>query len=91
MIVALINLDLRMDAHSLKQKRMVVKSVLSRMGQRHNLSVYEADYHETHNRALLAAAWVGPDPDSAHRVLDSVIRIAELAGAEVISSAIEIL
>jgi len=80
-----------MEAHSLKQKRMVVKSTLSRMGQRHNLSVFEADLHDVHNRAQLAAAWVGPDPDSAHRVLESVIRIAELAGAEVINSNLDIL
>ena len=91
MIAALITLDLRMEAHSLKEKRMVVRSVLSRMGQRHNLSVYEADYHDTHDRALLAAAWVGPDPDGAHRVLESVINIAELSGAEVIGNTMEIL
>lgn len=91
MIVALITLDLRFQAHSLKEKRTVVKSVLSRMAQRHNLSVYEADYHDFHNRALLAAAWVGPDPDSAQRVLASAIRLAEQAGAEAIASNLEIL
>lgn len=91
MVVALIILELRTEAHSLKEKRMLVKSVLSRMSQRHNLSVYEADYHDLHARTRLAAAWVGPDPDSARRVLDSVINLVELAGAEYISSSLEIL
>lgn len=91
MVVALITVDLRMTAHSLKEKRMLVKSVLSRMRQRHNLSVYEADYHDIHNAARLAAAWVGPDPDSAQRVLESVLGIIELAGAELVSSELEIM
>jgi len=84
-------LDLRLEAHSLKEKRMVVKSALSKMAQRHNLSVYEADYHDTHHLARLAAAWVGPDPDAAHRVLESVIDIIELTGAELVRSTLEIL
>jgi len=88
-VVALMTLDLRLEAHSLKEKRMVVKSVLSRMHQRHNLSVYEASCHDVHNRACLAAAWVGPDPDSARRVLESVISLAEQAGAELLAQGLE--
>ena len=88
-VVALMTLDLRLEAHSLKEKRMLVKSVLSRMHQRHNLSVYEADSHDMHNRSFLAAAWVGPDPDSARRVLESIISLAEQAGAEVVAQGME--
>lgn len=91
MVIAQFTIELRLVAHSLKEKRMVVKSVLARMGQRHNLSVYESDYHDVHNRAAIAAAWVGPDPDTAHRLLDKIITIAELAGAEVVDNSIEIL
>lgn len=89
MVVALMTLDLRLEAHSLKEKRMVVRSVLSRMHQRHNLSVYEASCHDVHNRACLTAAWVGPDPDSARRVLESVISLAEQAGAELLAQGLE--
>ena len=60
------------------------------MHQRHNLSVYEADYHDVHNRACLAAAWVGPDPDSARRLLESIISLAEQAGAELLTQGLEL-
>jgi hypothetical protein len=82
-------LDLRLEAHSLKEKRMVVKSVLSRMHQHYNLSVYEADFQDVHNRACLAAAWIGPDPDCAQRVLEKLIFLAERAGAEVTSQSLD--
>lgn len=82
-------LDLRLEAHSLKEKRMVVKSVLSRMHQRYNLSVFEADCQDVHNRACLAAAWIGPDPDGARRVLEKFIFRAEGAGAEVTSQTLD--
>lgn len=82
-------MDLRLEAHTLKEKRQLVKSVLSRMRQRHNLSVHEADFQGVCTRARLAACWVGPDPDSAQKVLESVIQLAELAGGEVIDQHIE--
>lgn len=91
MVVALITMDLRLQAHSLKDKRRVIKSVLSRMRRNHNLSVNEADYHDVHSRARLAAAWVGPDPDAPSRVLESIIGIAEGAGAEVVATDLQIL
>ena len=88
-VVALMTLDLRLEAHSLKEKRMVVKSVLRRMHQRYNLSVYEAACQDVHNHASLAAAWVGPDTDGARRVLEKAIGLAEQAGAEVVGQGIE--
>ena len=91
MVVALITLELRFVAHSLKEKRMLVKAVLSRMKQSHNVSVYEAGFHDVHNRATLAAAWVGPNPDGAHRVLSSLIGIVEKTGAELVGQSVEIL
>ena len=84
MVVALFIVDLRLQAHSLKEKRRVIQSVLSRIRRNHNLSVYEADYHDVHGRARLAAAWVGPDPDAPSRILESMLGIAEGAGAEVV-------
>lgn len=89
MVVALITLDLRLEAHTLKEKRMLVKSLLSRMGH-HNLSVYEAACQDAANRARLAAAWVGPDPDAARRLLERVATMAEMAGAEVVTQEIEL-
>lgn len=91
MVVALFIVDLRLQAHSLKEKRRVIQSVLSRIRSNHNLSVYEADYHDVHGRARLAAAWVGPDPDAPSRILESMLGIAEGAGAEVVGTDLQIL
>ena len=82
-VVALMTLELRLEAHSLKEKRMVVKSVLSRMHQRYNLSVYEAACQDVHNHASLAAAWLALTrwcPAGAGKA----IGLAEQAGAEVV-------
>ncbi|NLO87113.1 MAG: DUF503 domain-containing protein [Firmicutes bacterium] len=89
MVLALMTLELRFQAHSLKDKRKVVKSLLSRMARRYNLSVHEADYHDVCNRACLAAAWVGANSEGARRVLEGVIALAEQAGAELIRPEIE--
>ena len=91
MVVALLTIELRLEAHSLKEKRMLVKSVLSRMSQRYNLSVYEAGWQDVHNRARLAAAWVGPNPDGASRIFDSVMGLVEKTGAELVAEELEIL
>lgn len=90
MVVALITLELRLQARTLKEKRMLVKSLLSRLRQRHNLSVHEAGHQDFPGRSRLAAAWVGPDPDSAQRVLESVLNLAEQAGAQVLSQELEL-
>lgn len=91
MIIALLLLDLRMEAHSLKEKRSLVKSVLNKLSRRHNLSVFEASYQDIHNRTLLAAVWVGADRDCPGRILENAIGLAESAGAELVSSSLEFL
>lgn len=91
MVVSLLFLDLRLAARTLKEKRQLVKSLLSRLRQRHNLAVFEAGYQDAPGRALLAAAWLGSDRDGAQRVLESAINLAEQAGAEVVDQSLEYL
>lgn len=62
MPVALLQIDLHLPhAHSLKDKRMVVRSVKDRLRKRFNVSVSELDHQDLWQRAEIGIASVGPD------------------------------
>lgn len=92
-VVLLLTLDIRLPAaRSLKDKRAVVKSALSRMRRQYNVSACEAGYLQLHGRALLAVAWVGRDGVNGRKVLAQVERLIEgTNGAVVMDSAVEVL
>jgi uncharacterized protein len=75
------------DAHSLKDKRRVVKSLKERLRGRFNVAVAEIDYQDLWQRALVAAVTVSSDQVQAETVLQAVEEEAahllgpELAGA----------
>jgi uncharacterized protein YlxP (DUF503 family) len=71
-------MELRIDhAHSLKEKRHVVKSLKERLRGRFNVSVSEIEDQELHNSAVIAAAVVSPSRDFASRILRAVEEEAE--------------
>ena len=71
-------MELRIDhAHSLKEKRQVVRSLKDRLREKFNVSVAEIDDMDLHNSAVLAAAVVSPSRDFAAKVLDGVEREVE--------------
>jgi uncharacterized protein YlxP (DUF503 family) len=66
-------MELRIDhAHSLKEKRHVVKSLKERLRGRFNVSVSEIEDQELHNSAVIAAAVVSASRDFASQVLRAV-------------------
>ena len=77
------------NAHSLKDKRHVVKSLKDRLRSKFNVAVAEIDYQDLWQRALVAAVTVASDHVPAEKVLQSVEEEAaallgpELAGATV--------
>jgi uncharacterized protein YlxP (DUF503 family) len=77
-IVGVLTLELRIDhAHSLKEKRHVVKSLKERLRGRFNVSVSEIEDQELHNSAVIAAAVVSPSRDFASQILRAVEDEAE--------------
>jgi hypothetical protein len=71
-------MELRMDhAHSLKEKRHVVKSLKERLRGKFNVSVSEIEDQELHNSAVIAAAVVSPSRDFASQILRAVEDEAE--------------
>ncbi len=72
-VVGVLTMELRIGhAHSLKEKRQVVKSLKDRLCHKFNVSVAEIDDQDLHNSAVLAAVTVSSSKDFAAKVLQSV-------------------
>ena len=77
-IAGVLTMELRIEhAHSLKEKRHVVKGLKERLRNKFNVSVSEIEDMDLHNSAVLAAAVVSPSRDFASKILDAVEREAE--------------
>jgi len=72
-VVAVLTLELRIEqAHSLKEKRHVVKSLKDRLRGKFNVSVAEIEDQDLHNSAVIAVAIVSASRDFASQVLRAV-------------------
>lgn len=80
--VGVLTLELRIEhAHSLKEKRHVVKSLKDRLRGKFNVSVAEIDDMDIHNSAVLAVATVSSSRPFAEKILQAVEReTAEMTG-----------
>jgi uncharacterized protein len=58
------------ESHSLKDKRMVVRSVKSHLQNRLRCSIAEVDHHDAWQRARLSLACVGREHRDAVALLD---------------------
>jgi uncharacterized protein YlxP (DUF503 family) len=71
--VGVLTLELHIvGAHSLKEKRHVVKGLKDRLRSNHNVAVSEIDYHDVWQRSVVAAVTVSPDRVRAEQVLQHV-------------------
>jgi uncharacterized protein YlxP (DUF503 family) len=93
MLVGLCLLDLHLpDCHSIKEKRMVIRSVKDRARARFNLSVAELDHQDLHQRALLGFAMLAGGRVPIERDFHSLIHDIEQRHPEIqLQSRIEFL
>lgn len=85
MVIGLIELRLSMPANrSLKDKRMVLRSVKDCIHNRFNVSIAEVGAQDDWCVAVLAAAVVSVDRTHAHQVLESVATYVERRGDAVL-------
>ena len=71
--VGVLTIEIRIEhAHSLKEKRHVVKSLRDRLRHKFNVSVAEIDDQDLHNSAVLAIAVVSSSREFASQILQSV-------------------
>jgi len=77
-VVGLLSVDLLIsDALTLKDRRRVVKSLLDRLANRHNVSVADLGPDNAPHHASLAVACVANETSHVHTVLNAALRLIE--------------
>ena len=75
MVVGVLRLELYLpENHSLKGKRSVLRSIKSRVRDKFNVSIAEADDHDLWQRAVLGISQVGTDQPFVDAALREVVR-----------------
>src|SRR3954466_8101189 len=83
MIVGVARVTLTLPAaHSLKEKRSVLKSLLARLQNRFNVSAAEVEAQDTWGIAVIGISCTSPPARPADEMLASAIRFVEQNGAE---------
>jgi uncharacterized protein YlxP (DUF503 family) len=63
--------------HSLKEKRMVVKSIVGKVQHKYNISIAEVDTQDFHQTITLGAACVTDETRHANSILQELINYIE--------------
>ncbi len=83
MIVGIARITLELPAaHSLKEKRSVVKSLLARLQNRFNVSAAEVEAQDTWGIAVIGITCTSTTARHADEMLGSAVRFVEQSGAE---------
>lgn len=78
MVIGLLQIELHLpDAHSLKDKRSPLRSILARVRQGHNVSIAEVAHQDDWQRAGLAVVGVNTERAPMERTLDQILREVE--------------
>ena len=87
MVVGVISWQLSLPGcRSLKEKRMVVRSLKDRIRHRFNVSVAETDHQDVWSRAEISVAVVTGEVSFAENVLDEVDRLVVGDGRALVSA-----
>jgi len=94
MPIAYLTLELRIEgAHSLKDKRQVLRSVKDRLRNSFNISIAEIEVTDLWQRATLGVVSISDSRDYLEGLMRNVeneaVRLANNAGAEVVDSVLD--
>ena len=82
-VIALLTLDIHIpDAHSLKDKRMVVRRIKDRLRSKFNVAVAEVEHQELWQRTQLSVVTVGSSDSYVHEALRLALDEAERSAPE---------
>jgi uncharacterized protein YlxP (DUF503 family) len=82
-VIALLTLDIHIpDAHSLKDKRMVIRKLKDRLRSNFNVSVSETEHQELWQRSLLSVVTVGAEDNAVRQTLEHALNDAERSAPE---------
>ncbi|MBC7189078.1 DUF503 domain-containing protein [Candidatus Aerophobetes bacterium] len=74
MVIGSLEVDIHLfSCSSLKDKRRVIKSLISRLRNRFNISIAEVGDYSLWQRAKLGIAFLSTDTGYSNRVLDKII------------------
>ena len=80
------------DCRSLKSKRTIIKSIISRLRNSFNASVAEVGSNDIYDEAIIGFAVVGNDRVMTNSKIDRIFNLAdELGLAEIINTEMEII
>ena len=78
MIIATITFKLHAPwVHSLKEKRMIVKSILAKLQNRFHVSAAEIDEQDTHQIIVIGVAAIVPHNARADSLMENISRFVE--------------
>jgi uncharacterized protein YlxP (DUF503 family) len=78
MFIGTVKIKIHMPwVHSLKEKRMVVKSICAKVRNQFNVSIAEVEEQDIHQIAVLGFAAVAGDKPQADSIMDHVINFIE--------------
>ena len=92
MIIATITFRLHAPwVHSLKEKRMIVKSLVAKLQNKFHVSAAEVDEQDTHHIIVIGVAAIVPHNAQADSLMESISRfVEENCEAEIIDEEREI-
>ena len=64
-------------AHSLKEKRMIVKSLIAKLQNRYHVSAAEIDEQDTHQIIVIGVAAIAPHNAMADSLMDDISLFVE--------------
>jgi uncharacterized protein YlxP (DUF503 family) len=84
-------MQLYLPSRTLKEKRSIIKSILTRARNMYNVAAAEVDFHDAHDTALLAFVTVSENHVVARHVLERIEEwvVNERPDLEVVSMEIE--
>ena len=93
MPVGLLRLEIHMpEAHSLKDKRQVLRSLKDRLRGRYNVAVAELEHQDLWQRATIGVVTLADQPGFVEHALEEVLRDSEnLLGRVLVDHQIEFL
>ena len=88
MPIGLLTLEIHLPyAHSLKEKRVVLQKIKSRLRARFNVSVAELDHQELWQRSVVGVVSISSDQQNLELVLQDVEReSANVLGGDLVST-----
>ena len=77
--------------HSLKEKRMIVKSIIAKLQNKFHVSAAEVEEQDTHQIIVIGVASIIPDQGYADSLMDEISRfVAENCEAQILDEGREI-